>query len=70
MISYRDCHCPCHTGAVIVHVVACCDGIGSRIRPIPMHQAPEKQSGGDGQKSETGPFRDLFLKTQTWKKPK
>jgi hypothetical protein len=29
MKSYRNCTCPCHMGAVLVHPVPCCDGIGS-----------------------------------------
>ena len=28
------CNCPCHQGAVVIHVVPCCDGVAPTSRPV------------------------------------
>jgi len=47
MKSYRDCKCPCHTGAILVHPFPCCDGVGSLFRfkkeQKPIEEPPVKK---------------------------
>ena len=31
MKSKRDCTCLCHKGGIVIHVVACCDGMPAGI---------------------------------------
>lgn len=36
MKSRRDCHCPCHSGSVLLHLVPCCDGFVGYLKKTTM----------------------------------
>jgi len=58
MKSYRDCKCPCHSGAILVHPVPCCEGIGSLF----VSKKPTKPA--DNKPDETEPPRTSEIEVE------
>jgi len=44
MKSKRDCTCVCHKGGIVIHVVACCDGMSAGILRKHKPKKPIKKS--------------------------